>query len=345
MLDIKGFCGWATSKYIRLATKVEPIWRAFVLKRPLKGYFCAPFNTTMDLSKRHWQWLLLVFLAFVWGSSFILMKKALLTFTDVQVGAFRMFVAFAVLLPYIIPNLKHLKGKAIFAFIAVGLFGNGIPAFLFAKAQTVVDSALAGMLNSLVALFTLLLGLVFFKIKTHWLQIAGVTLGLVGAIALILASAGGVNGPGENWAYSLLIVLASFCYAISVNVIKQHLQGYGAGAITGLALLFVGPITGIYVFGFTDFTDRLVNAEAYTHLGYLILLAVVGTALAVLLFNMLISKTTALFASAVTYLIPGVAMFWGVLDGESIGWQQLLGIGVILLGIRLIREKKAPSSS
>ena len=124
----------------------------------------------MDLSKRHWQWILLVVLAFVWGSSFILMKKALLTFSDMQVAAFRMFVAFAVLTPYVLPNLKHLNGKVIFAFIAVGWFGNGIPAFLFAKAQTVVDSALAGMLNSLVPLFTLLLGLLFFNIKVRCLQ-------------------------------------------------------------------------------------------------------------------------------------------------------------------------------
>lgn len=294
----------------------------------------------MDLSKRHWQWMLLIILAFVWGSSFILMKKALITFTDEQVAAFRMFVAFAVLIPYILPNLKHLKGKAILAFMAVGLFGNGIPAFLFAKAQTVVDSALAGMLNSLVPLFTLLLGLVFFNIKVRWLQAAGVTLGLVGALVLIFSSTGGINGSGENWAYSLLIVAASFCYAISVNVIKQHLHGYGAAAITGLALLFVGPITGVYVFGFTDFTDRLVDTQAWTHLGYLVVLAVVGTALAVLLFNKLISQTTALFASAVTYLIPGVAIFWGVLDGESIGWLEVLGVGIILLGIRMIREKR-----
>ena len=293
----------------------------------------------IDFGKRQWQWALLLLLAFVWGSSFIMMKKALLTFTDMQVAAFRMFIAFAVLIPAIVPNLKHLEGKAILAFMAVGVFGNGVPAFLFATAQTVVDSALAGMLNSLVPLFTLLVGLTFFKVPLRRLQLGGVSIGLAGAILLIYSSAGNVEGPGENWGYSFLVIAASFCYAISVNVIKEYLQGYSPAAITGLALLFFGPACGIYVFGFTDFTDRMAEPDAWWHLGYLVVLGVVGTAMAVLLFNKLISNTTALFASSVTYLIPGVALFWGLLDGESIGWMELVGIAIILLAVRLIRGK------
>ena len=295
--------------------------------------------SAINLEKRQWQWALLLLLAFVWGSSFIMMKKALLTFTDLQVAGFRMFIAFAVLIPAIIPNLKHLKGKVILAFMAVGFFGNGIPAFLFAIAQTVVDSALAGMLNSLVPLFTLLVGISFFKVPLRWLQLAGVSIGLAGAVLLIYSSSGSMEGPGENWVYSLLIITASFCYAISVNVIKHQLQGYSPAAITGLALLFFGPACGVYVFGFTDFTDRLALPDAWFHLGYLVVLGVVGTALAVLLFNRLISNTTALFASSVTYLIPGVALFWGLLDGESVGVMELVGIGIILLAVRLIRGK------
>lgn len=294
----------------------------------------------MDLSNRYWQWAMLLFLAFIWGSSFILMKKALLTFSAEQVGAFRMFAASAVLIPFTWRYLHLLKGRVIIAFIAVGLFGNGIPAFLFAKAQTVVDSAIAGMLNGLVPLFTLVLGLLFFKANMKWQQLTGVSIGLAGALLLIWSNAGGINGPGEQWPYMLLIIAASFCYAISVNTIKTYLSGYPAVAVTGLAMLFIGPLTGGYVFGFTDFGARLQTSTDWLHLGYLLALAVFGTAMAVWLFNKLISHTTALFASTVTYLIPGVAIFWGLLDGETIGVYDVVGIGIILLGIWMIRTRK-----
>lgn len=285
------------------------------------------------------QWTILLVLALIWGSSFILMKRGLEAFTSAQVAALRMFIAFLFIIPFIFrhvrqEHIKHWKG-----FLATGMLGNFIPAFLFTKAETGISSALTGMLNSLTPLFTLILGVVMFNAKTKWLNVMGILIGFAGAVGLLT-----VDKPeniNNNAIFGIYVVIATICYGLSVNIIKKWLGGVNSITITVWALLMCGPPAGIYLFT-TDFLDRLsTHPLAWPSLGYVCILAIFGTALSVMIFNVLIKMTNALFASSVTYLIPIVAMGWGFIEGEPLELLHFAWIGLILLGVWLVNKKTA----
>lgn len=292
---------------------------------------------TIGLSNKKWQIFTLFMLAFVWGSSFILMKRGMEVYSPNQVAALRIFIAFISLLPFFIKHLRKINKKLIPYFIIVGLFGNGIPAFLFTTAQTGISSSLSGMLNSLTPLFTIIIGAIFFNTKFNNSKIIGVLLGLAGAVGLIWA--GGISNFGNNLLYGLLVVAATICYAISVNTIKVYLQHIDAIIVTSMAFFFIGIPIGIYLFT-TDFIAVTVNnPHSLSALGYIIVLSTIGTSLAVLVFNFLIKHTSAVFASSVTYLIPITAIFWGWIDGESLNILHLLFISIILFAIYMVNKK------
>lgn len=291
-----------------------------------------------DLSKPLWQVLAILLLAFIWGSSFILMKKGLVAYSSSEVAALRMVIAFLCFLPFILYNIKKVDKKYWKYLIIVGLFGNGIPAFLFTKAETGISSSLAGMLNSLVPLFTITLGVLFFKVPTNKLKFIGVFIGLIGAVMLITGN--GFNIGESETSYSFYVIAATLCYAISVNTIKKYLQEVNSIVVSSFAFLFIGPPLLIYLFT-TDFVyTTFNNPEATTALSYIFILSLFGTAFSLIIFNMLVKQTSALFASTVTYLIPVFAIMWGVLDGELINLIQVLGIVVILVGIYFVNKFK-----
>ena len=290
------------------------------------------------------NWIFLVVLAFIWGSSFILIKRGLYTpegkelFSSTQVGAMRIVIAAIFMLPFSLKSLKILATKKIGLFLAVGLFGNALPAFLFAIAQTKISSALAGMLNALVPLFSLIIAFFIFKVQVRYWQVIGLIIGLFAAVGLVYFSGDVIGSSTDNW-YALLVVAATLCYAISLNIIKQYLQEESAVNITGLALLLVSPI-GIYLLMTTGFYENLTQTKGAGYgFGAISLLAVVGTALALIIFNKLVQQTSAIFASSVTYLIPLVAILWGVADGEQLEILQVVCAVIMLGGIFLINRK------
>ena len=289
-------------------------------------------------------------LAFIWGSSFILMKRALFTpeggevFSSTQVAALRLGIAFLALLPVVVRQIRIMLGPDWKWLLMVAIFGNTLPAFLFTAAQTQISSSLAGMINSLTPLFTLLVGLMLFRIRPTLTQVAGLVIGFFGAIGLIGFSEG-ISARVEMAPYALMVVGATICYGISLNVIKARLGSVKSVHITALALAFVGPLAIGYLFT-TDFTGVLAqNSGAGYALLAAALLAVVGTALALILFNVLVKQDSALFASSVTYLIPVVALMWGFLDGEAIVAGQIVSIVVVLSGIFLINRGRRKNSA
>lgn len=291
----------------------------------------------MHWDKRWFQISILLLLAFVWGSSFILIKIGIKSFSSEQAAAIRMLLASLFLLPVSIRNLKFLKKKDLMTLLIVGFVGSFIPAFLFTKAQTRVDSALAGMLNSLTPVFTLLIGVVFYKTKFKKLQIIGLFLGLVGALGLIMA---GQNlSLGQVNSYALFIVLATTMYATNINLVKSRLYHLNGVQITSLSFMFLSPVAFVYLL-FTDFEPVLANPDWPVHFGALAILGIVGTASAMLLMNSLIRQVSTIFASSVTYIIPVFAIGWGFIDGEHITLHHLGNMGVILLGVYLISRKK-----
>ena len=279
------------------------------------------------------NWFLLFFLAAVWGSSFILMKKAMLVFSPAQVGCMRVFIAFLSLAPFIFQNISKIKNHQWKYLAVTGLLGSGIPVFLFTAAQKHIDSAVAGILNALTPLFALMFGLVFFKARYSYLKIIGVIVGFAGAAVIILFKTGG--GMETNYFYALLVVLATMMYAMNVNILKTKLHDCTPIVITVGVFSVMGPPAGIWLFS-TDFLEILkTNTHGYEALGYMCILAILGTSYSWILMNKLLQDTNVLFASTTTYLIPIVAVMWGVADGEIIGIAHIIGMITILAGVYL----------
>jgi drug/metabolite transporter (DMT)-like permease len=283
-------------------------------------------------------WPLLLVLALIWGSSFILMKRGLFAegvpmLSAWQLATVRLSVAWLALSPFLIRHHAYLRSH-FWPLLGAGVLGNGIPAFLFATAQSRIDSSLSGMLNSLTPLMTLLAGVLLFGTRVRGIHVLGILLGLVGAAGLILAARGG--GPLDMNAYALMPVLGTVCYGLSGNIVKRHLYGLPPIATAALALTFVGPVSLMLVAG-SGLGDTLATVPGSGRaLGFVVVLAVMSSALALVLWNMLLQHTSALRASSVTYLMPVVAIGWGVLDGELIGLRELGMIALVLSGVYIV---------
>lgn len=282
--------------------------------------------------------ILLILLSLIWGTSFILMKKGLKAFSPGEVGAIRVVAASLFLLPFALIRLKEINkaqyGKLFFS----GMMGIFLPAFLFAVAQTKMDSGIAGILNSLTPIFTLIIGVMVFNQHFPIRSVIGILIGLAGTIVLIMSRTGGEVG-GFNY-YVILVILACICYGANVNFIKFRLTDLKSLTITSIAVMLIGPFALIYLFFFTPFTTTLAKTEgAGTALAFLILLGIMSTSIATILFNRLIKISTPLFASSSTYLIPIVAVIWGLIDGEHLSTGHFIGMTLIITGVYLANKK------
>lgn len=287
------------------------------------------------------SWLLFIVLSLTWGSSFILMKRGLEVFTPIQVAALRICFAGIFLLPFAIYHIRKIGlNKHWKAILTVGLFGNFFPAFLFTTAQSKISSSLAGILNALTPIFTMLLAIIVFKNAFYRIQIGGIVIGFLGAIFLLLSKQ--TIQHNANPLLGWLIVLATFFYAISVNTIKNCLANVNSIAISSIAFLFILIPALMLLFSTNVVHTVNSSSNALKALGYLALLGIWGTAIAVVLYNMLIKNTGILFASSVTYFIPIVALFWGILDGESFYFSQLISIVLIIAGVYLVNRNNKP---
>lgn len=286
-------------------------------------------------------WLILTLLVIIWGSSFILIKRGLEAYSSLQVGALRVFVSFMVLLPFAILRINKVPTSKLKYIAIIGLIGTGIPAFLFARAQTQIDSSLAGILNSLTPLFTLVVGLIFFKQKSNWISMLGVFLGLLGAVGLIYVTS---NGSFEfHFSFAVYVIIATILYAIQSNMIKYYLNDVNAVSIASLGFLFIGIPVGIYIFLFSDFIHILINhPKGLSSFGYVVILGVFPSAVAIIFYNKLVQITNAVFASSVTYFVPVLALVWGTFDGERFPATAFIFIALILFGVLLVnRSRKA----
>ena len=288
------------------------------------------------------KWVYLLVLSLIWGSSYILIKKGLVGLSPVQLGSFRILMTTFILLLF---GYKSLKGWSLeqwkwMAF--TGFFGTFFPSFLFAFSETEINSSVVAVLNGLTPLFTLLIAYLFFQQTVKKKQIGGVLLGFTGTL-LLVAQEFSLAGNGDA-RYALLVVIAALCYGINVNTIKYKLEGvtpmaialanFIAIALPALILLLTSPFPWA-----TFYHDTAIM----TSLGYILILALFGTAFAKVLFNKLLTISSAVFSISITYLLPIVAIGWGVLDGEHFGGMQWLASGLILGGIYLVTEtKKAP---
>ena len=281
------------------------------------------------------SWLLLILLALIWGSSFILIKRGLEVFSPGEVGAYRIVSAALVLLPLSLSRVKSLSSKQVKNLIVAGFVGSFFPAFLFAKAQTQLSSSLTGVLNVLTPLFVVLVGAFFFNAKITKKNGLGLLIAFVGVLLLIgVQEGGGLNFFEDINSYVFYVLLATLLYGVNLNIIKYWFVALKPVEITAISLLLVLPAALIYLLVGTSFSFTITHHEgALEALGYVTILGVLGTALALIIFNALVKLATPVFASSVTYLIPIVAVFWGVWDGETLVVGQYVGMAATLLGV------------
>ncbi len=280
-------------------------------------------------------WLLLLAVSLLWGSSYILIKRALVGFDPVQMAAWRIVLSGLLVLPFFVREMRRLDWGRWKALLVVGLFGTAIPSWLFALAQTQISSALSGLLSSLTPLFTLLLGILCFGLPLVWSKVLGVLLGLAGAAWLLLGQDGTLQGPAL---YGLFAVLGAFCYGINANAVKAWLQDMSPRDISIVSFVLIVP-AGLLMGLQSQAWEPLANhPQGWASLGWVVALALGGTVIASFLFFRLVQLTSAVFGSMTSYLVPVVAVLWGWLDGETISLHFFAGMALILAGLWLSQK-------
>lgn len=288
------------------------------------------------METKNLKWYLLILLALIWGSSFILIKKGLTGLTPLQLGSLRIIFCALFLLMIGFKSLTKIplyKWK----FVALtALFGTFVPVYLFSFAQTQIHSSVSAILNSLTPLYTLIIGITAFSMSFQRRQFVGVVIGLFGCALLIYN--GAVNNPNQNYYYTLLVVLASLCYATNVNLIKKYLSDLNPLSINaGNFVIMLLP--ALIILFFSGFFEAANVVEVYQPVMYIVILGIVGTGIANIIFFRLIQISSPIFASSVTYLIPVVAFFWGLLDNEKLSIIQFFGALIILFGVYFSSRK------
>ena len=284
------------------------------------------------------KWIFLFLLALIWGSSFILIKKSLIGLSPMQLGSLRIIITGFILFIAGFNSLKNLSKNAIKWIVMSGFLGTFFPAFLFAYAETEIDSAIASILNSIVPINTILFGFLAFNILSTKRQIIGVLIGFTGAILLI--SNGAAINPNQNYWYALLVIIATIMYAFNINIIKRHLQNISplTIAVGNFTVIIIPAFLVLIYSGF--FTQQVLQGPNFSNsIFYVFLLSLFGTAIAKVLFNNLVQISTPVFASSVTYIMPIVAVFWGLLDNEVFSFWQGIATLIILGGVYLANSK------
>jgi len=288
------------------------------------------------MDSRLLKWVYLITLAFIWGSSFILIKRGLVGLTPMQLGSMRIIFAAVFLLLIGFKSLAKIPQHQ-WKYIALTAFlGTFIPSFLFAIAQTQIDSSVSAILNSLTPLNTMVLGVLAFGLSFRRAQFFGVVIGLIGTFLLIIN--GAIHHPEQNYYYAILVIIASVCYATNVNLIKKYLSDLSPLSITtGNFMVLLLP--ALLVLFFSGFFEVISVASVQHSVLFILILGVIGTGIANIIFFKIIQISSPVFATSVTYLIPIVAFSWGLLDSEMLTPFQFLGAFIILIGVYLSAKK------
>jgi drug/metabolite transporter (DMT)-like permease len=279
-------------------------------------------------------YIILGLLAIIWGSSFILMKEGLKFYSSYQIAAMRISFSGLALIPFVNWKKLDIKRSDYKYFIISGFLGSAIPAFLFPLAQTRISSSLAGAINGLTPLFALIVGVIFLGVKFSRLKAFGVIFGLIGAVFLIIG-----QDIQFEFRHVMMAIVATLCYGINVNIIKQKLDSYPPLLVAALPLAIIS-VAGFAVLGYLGLNINVNDMQFIYSFSATLLLAFIGTSISLIMFNKLIQQTNTVFATSVTYLIPIVALFWGLFDHEQILYNHFIGLVFILGAIWMIRKDK-----
>ena len=291
------------------------------------------------MDKNTKKWIYLFLLSGIWGSSYILIKKGLIGLSPIQLACFRIVITSFILVFFGLRHVKNLNRDQWKWLCVTGFFGTFFPTFLFAYSETKIDSSVVAVLNGLTPLFTLFIALLFFRYTFKKLQFFGVAVGLLGTVMLIYDEYSSKSFSNAN--YSLLVLIASLCYGFNVNILKYKLKGVSSiGIAIGNFLAITPPALILLILSDFSWNTFYKKEEVITSLLFVFILASMGTALAKVMFNELVAISSPVFSVSTTYLLPIVAIGWGILDGESFGINKFISALIILIGIYLITLKK-----
>ena len=291
------------------------------------------------MDKNTKKWIYLFLLSGIWGSSYILIKKGLIGLSPIQLACFRIVITSFILVFFGLRHVKNLNRDQWKWLSVTGFFGTFFPTFLFAYSETKIDSSVVAVLNGLTPLFTLFIALLFFRYTFKKLQFFGVAVGLLGTVMLIYDEYSSKSFSNAN--YSLLVLIASLCYGFNVNILKYKLKGVSSiGIAIGNFLAITPPALILLILSDFSWNTFYKKEEVITSLLFVFILASMGTALAKVMFNELVAISSPVFSVSTTYLLPIVAIGWGILDGEPFGINKLISAFIILIGIYLITLKK-----
>lgn len=294
------------------------------------------------LGKGFLNWFIFILLSIIWGSSFIMMKEGLLHLSAFQVASLRIIFSGIVLLPAAIKHFRSIPKDKILIIFLSGALGSLIPAYLFCVAELGIDGALAGTLNSLTPIFVIIAGALFFSLKASANKIFGICIAFTGSILLLLSK--GNMHESQNLLYVSYVIIATICYGFNVNMVHKYLHNIGSIQIAAIALV-LNAIPALVVLYFTGYFDLPLNDPGILKsTGHAAMLGILGTAVASILFYVLIKRAGAVFSSMVTYGIPIIANIWGIIYGEEVGIKQFGCLALILLGVYLANRKVNPES-
>ena len=287
------------------------------------------------------KWFYLAILSLIWGSSFILIKKGLVGLNSVQLASLRMIFAASVIYIYSYNSIKKIPKKSWKWIVITAYLGTFFPVYLISYGQTEIESGLASIITTVTPINTLIIGIIFFSLTFSIKQLLGLFIGLVGAVLLLYeASETSLN---SNIYFSFFIYLTTVGYAASVNLIKKYLTNIPPEAVTAGIFLSISP-PAIIVLYFSDFTDlNFQDPLILKSIFFVLVLGVFGSAIAQTLFNKFVKISSPIFASAVTYTMPVVAIFWALIDGEILSIMQFFATAIILIGVYLVNKRKQTS--
>ena len=279
------------------------------------------------------DWGLFLSLSLIWGASFLFMAigldafhPGLVTWLRVGFGA-----AFMALLPQarrtFIPPEDRMRVRSL------GALWIAVPLTLFPIAQQWIDSAVAGMLNGAMPIFTAVLATILLKSLPGRLQMVGLLIGFAGIIAIALPSA----GKGSTAAIGVILVLiATVCYAFSVNIVTPLQQAYGSLAVIA-RVQWVGAllVTPYGMYGLFKSSFAWPSLFAVMAVGFL------GTGLAFVMMARLAGSVGPTRAAFLTYVIPVVALALGVIfRDEIVSPVAILGVGLVIAGALLASRRE-----
>lgn len=281
-----------------------------------------------------YAWILLIILTFIWGFSYYFIKHSLVAFNPSQVASLRMVFSALALSPFLFKALKMIDRANYPMIFYVGFIGAFLPAFLYPFAQQKISSSLAGIINAFTPICTFGIGVLFFKVKNERSKLIGTLIALIGAFSLILLKPNAeIRAEGL---YLLVAFAAPVLYGINGNTIKSKLGKIPGIQMTTLMYFFMT----LYCLPLSYWNGALQQIPSAISTGsafyHLIALSVLGSAVAMALFNVLIQKVHVMFAASVTYLMPLVSLFVGFADGETLGINDIIGLLFILSGVLIM---------